>query len=770
MIDVDSRRSLKFRSTGDQAPRMRLLPLLIAAACGAVAIGARAQNAPANAGESSAAPAPGRAASAAAAAADKTETLETVVVSVTRRREVIREVPIQVDVLSARRLEDSGATALPDYMANQAGVNVNTGLVIGNATVSIRGVGTGPETSPTVGTYIDDVSFGSSSSYGAGGVMSLDMALMDLKHIEVLRGPQGTLYGAGAMGGMLKYITNQPDTEEFSGNVRAGVSFTRKGSQSNTVGGVVNVPLSAGVAGLRVSLFRDETGGFVDSAGPLLAKDVDKRTARGGRVSLLLTPIADLSVKLSATKQDTDVAGKPLTQLDLSTKKFKFDDVTGSLAVREPSKTKVELLAAEIEYDLRWAKFASITSSQKSSLDQRFDATLTYGPLLAAAAGLTVEAVPLDTFVDVRKKTQEFRLTSQSKGDFLWLAGVFYTDETADNGQEVVATLPGGAPFPLFTSSIPSKYTEKAVYGDVTWRILPTLSATVGARLSRNNQTFTQNTSGLLAGGTTSRTNDSEETSRTYLATVSYALDPRSNVYFRAASGYRPGGPNVALPGVPDTFSHDTLVSYEAGYKADLLDKRLSLQTALYNIRWNDIQQFCVDMTLGISYICNAGKANIKGAELSANYRPDNSLELSTSLSYNNGKLTAVEAGLLKPGVPLPRLPNSARFSGSVGVTYKFNFGGNATSVGLAHRYVGERDSNFEGGLVVPNYKLPAYSLTDVQAGIALGQFQLTAYVRNLFDKRAQLGADTSPASKGGPAGLAIARPRTIGFTVSSSF
>ncbi|MDN3922156.1 TonB-dependent receptor [Roseateles violae] len=776
MIDLDTHRIRHCGQSQFQFPRMRLLPLLIAAAFGAAAVGARAQSGPASSATSDPA-ATTEPSSDSGRRGDKPatatpQTLDTVTVTVTRRREPVREVPLQVSTVSAEKLQDAGASSLPDYLADQAGVNVNSGLTVGNATVTVRGVSTGPETAPTVGTYIDDVSFGSNSAYGFGGVMSLDMGLMDLHHIEVLRGPQGTLYGAGAMGGMLKYVTNEPELYDFSGSVRLGASSTREGQSGSTVGGVLNVPLQQGVAGLRISAFHDEVGGFVDSTGPIVGSDLDRRKATGGRVALLLQPTRNLRVKLTAVSQETDVAGKNLVQFNFATHQPLVNDLTRDLVVREPSKTKIELYAADVEYDFGWARLNSVTSSQKAKLAQRFDGTAIYAPLLAGA-GLPVASVAADTAVDVQKKTQEFRLTSQGKSDLEWLAGVFYTDEQASNGQQLGATFPGGAPTPLLlASSIPSKYTETAVYGDVTWKFAPDLSATLGARLSRNRQTFSQNTDGLLVGGPTSRTNDSAETSSTYLATVSYALNNTSNIYFRAASGYRPGGPNVVLTNpatgallAPTTFESDSLWSYEAGYKADLLDKTLSIESAVYHIRWDQIQQLFA--ASGVSVIVNGGKAEINGAELSATLRPSTSLDLNAALSFNEGELTESAPGLAPAGAGLP---NSARFSASFGATYKFSAGGHAAFVGVSGRYVGERNSGFEGSPSIPNFRLPAYSLMDAQGGVDLGRYQLAAYVRNLFDKRAQLGADASGVPLGGPVGVAMARPRTVGVTLSASF
>jgi len=233
--------------------------------------------------------APAAAASAPAAAASVAEAPQTIYVTASRRREPAREVPMQVDRLSADDLDKGGAKSLIDYLGGQTGVDVKTSGGAGMGSVSIRGVTTGDQTIPTVGTYIDDVAYGSSSAFAAGATTALDMSLLDLNHIEVLRGPQGTLYGAGAMGGVVKYVTNEPDTSEFSGKVSVGASATKGGGAGNTVSGVVNVPLKQDFAALRVAAFHDHDGGWVDVLEMALGGPAQVELARPRTLGMTLT-------------------------------------------------------------------------------------------------------------------------------------------------------------------------------------------------------------------------------------------------------------------------------------------------------------------------------------------------------------------------------------------------------------------------------------------------------------------------------------------------
>lgn len=693
-------------------------------------------------------------------------------VSANRRREPAREVPMQVNTLSVLQLEQSGAKTLADYLGNQPGVDVKNGGGSGFGSITLRGVSTGDETIATVGTYIDDVAYGSSTPFALGSVGALDMGLLDLHHIELLRGPQGTLYGAGAMGGLLKYVTNEPNTSEFSGKVTLAASATRDGKMGHTESGIVNVPLKEDVAAMRVSLFRDQVGGYIDAVGPAAGEDINGGRTTGGRVSVLVEPSSKVKVRLTATAQSTKRDSSDYVDYNAATGKPSDGELTRRGALREPYEVKVMVAAADIEYDFGWARFNSITSRQNNKINLQLDYTGIYAPLLAGA-GLDLIAVPVRQSTRVSKWTQEFRMTSPAKGRFEWLAGLYYDHQRGSNRQLVNSTMRGGAEGPnLVTADIPSQYREAAAYGDLTWNATPRVAITGGVRIARNEQDYKQKATGLLLGEGSNIVSDSAETSKTYLATVRYALTPASNVYFRAASGYRPGGPNAVVKDfqtgqatAPLTFSHDSLWSYEAGYKADLLNKTLALEASVYDIRWDKIQQFFA--VNGINVIVNGGKAHINGAELAAKYRPSAQWTMNAALAWVDARLSEDAPGLGSDGA---RLPNSARVSATLSANYNFELGGRAAYAGVTERYVGERNAGFDANATLPNYKLPAYAVTNLQAGISFGDVQLALYLNNAFDKRAQLGGGTAFVGYGAPVNVTNLRPCTFGLSVAKAF
>jgi iron complex outermembrane receptor protein len=740
-----------FRLSGP-VPARTLLSLVASLASGSFVGEVHAQQAPAPA--------------APASASAPTE-MQTITVTATRRREPAREVPMQVQAISATELQNAGAKQLVDYLADQPGVSVS-GPGAGQGTVAIRGVSTGQQTISTVGLYIDDVAFGSSGAYVNGAQSALDMGLLDLNHIEVLRGPQGTLYGAGAMGGLLKYVTNEPETDLLSGRVSIGASTTRGGGIGNTESAVVNVPIKQDVMALRAAAFHDHVGGYVDAIGPAGGKNINSGDTSGGRVSLLVEPSSRLSVRFTALTQELKRNGEDFVDYDATTGRPLYGPTTHSITLREPYSTRVQLASVDVEDNLGWARFNSITSVQAVTLNRDIDSTSIYGPFVPGTA-----TVPTSLDSHLQKQTQEFRLTSASDPHLEWLGGLFWTHESGTNHQAITSTTTSGDEGPLFVgANLPSTLDEIAAYGDVTWKPTPRLSLTGGFRVAHNRQKSTEELSGILAGGDNTLQGSSSETSRTWLATVGYALTPTSNVYVRAASGYRPGGPNAVLfdpatglPLAPPSFKHDSLWSYELGYKADLLDKTLSLEASVYDIKWSNLQQFIA--VNGLSVITNAGDATVQGLELGAHWRPGERWSLNGSFSWLDARLTQDAEGLGGSGSPLP---NSARVSASVGPRYAFDLGGHSAWVGGSERYVGMRHAGFAGSSTQPDFRMPSYWLTDMQAGVTLSSVEVSLFARNVFDRRAIVAASTQFVALAGPVEATLATPRTVGISLAASF
>ncbi len=691
------------------------------------------------------------------------EKLDVVTVTAMRRREPVRDVPLRVETLGAESMERAGAASLSDYVGSLPGVDVKTSGGPGRGAVTMRGVSVGEQQIATVGMYVDEVAFGSSSAFVGGANTALDLSLLDLRHIEVLRGPQGTLYGAGAMGGLLKYVTHEPDSSQFSGKLGVGLRSARGGALGHTEHAVINVPLSQDVAALRVSAFNDHEGGYIKAVGKAAGEHINDGNTRGARVSVLIEPMSRMKLRLAHTQQEIQRNGLNVVEYDAAHGQPVYGDLTRHLDTGEAYKTKTRLSSADFEYDFSWARLNAIASTQRLDSGTGQDATALLGHNPA------FDFVALDNAYGLRKQTQELRLTS-ARGTLEWLVGYYHTRERGHVGQRLWAQVAGGGgDMTLTTTGQPSEYRERAFYGDLTWNVDPTWSLTLGARVAKNEQVYT-----VFINEQLSSSAPSEDTAKTYLATLRYAVDKQSNVYFRAASGYRPGGPNSPaidadgqiIPGTPTTFSHDTLWSYELGYKADLLDKRLSLEAALFNIEWKDLQQ---PKAVGASTIVvNAGKARVHGLEFAARYKLDARWSLDGSFAWTVPKLTEDAPALGPAGA---RLPNTAKLAYTLGLRYAYGIASHPAYAGLNVRRVGQRNAGFDtAGSSVPNFSQPAYTLVDAQWGMEIGRWQLSAYIRNLTDKRAILAADTALTAFGLPLNVTTAAPRTVGANLTLNF
>jgi len=694
--------------------------------------------------------------------------LNSVVVTAARRREPVREVPLKVDVLQADALERRGARELGDYVADQPGVNLTHGGAFAGA-LSIRGLATASVGAASVGVYIDDVATGSSAPYGLGAVSPLDMGLLDLNHIEILRGPQGTLYGAGAMGGVVKYVTNEPDTGEFSGSVRLGTTATQYGGTGYTASGVVNLPIKKDMAAVRIAAYKTRFGGYDDAVGAAAAQNINRGSTTGARISALLTPSKDLTMRLTATSQEAQREGNDYEDLNPATGAWTSGERTRRLGAAEPSSVRTTLLGLDIEYNMGWARLNAITSLQDVTLHAQQDISAQLVPLLGGY-GVAATSGWADSLGTQHRVSQEFRLTSRASRELEWLAGLYINHErsTVEGGYRY-ATLAGPGALNLYTTNKPATYRDVAAYGDVTWHATSQLALTGGVRVGRMAQTYTNTSSGALAGGNASNAGDSHETATTWLATAAYKLDPQSSVYGRVASGYRPGGPNGLLPTTSPTvqrmFTSDSLWSYELGYKANLLDRTLSLEGALYDIEWRDILQQLTDPASRLAYFTNAGKARISGAELNLSWLPNAGWRLDSSLALINAELRTDATGL--GGKAGDRIPSTPKVSATLAATRNFELAGKAAYAGINARYISDRNAGFPGSTSLPNFVMPAYTVWGLQAGIDFERFKLSTYVRNLANNRgiAAVAFSTLTAAK-----AVVIEPRTIGLAVEAPF
>lgn len=696
---------------------------------------------------------------------NKNAKLEEIIVTAQKRRERLIDTPLSVSVVSSESLTRMGATQLRDFADSVPGLNFKT-LGAGLTQISLRGVTTGNDVSSTVGIYVDEVPYGSSSGFASGAQTALDVGLFNLDRIEVLRGPQGTLYGASTMGGLLKYVTKRPDETRFGVEVQTGISDTREGGVSYQGAATVNAPIVTDKAALRVTGFYSRDGGYVDNLA-LSSKD-HPSDIHGGRLDLLLTPGDALTIRLNGFLQDISRDGE-------GTSDYAFSGVPldGSLDQRrlfsEPFDQRFRLVSGTVTYDLRLATLTSVSSYQTARTEYVEDLSRAYVPLFASI-GLPFSAVGLALNPTTDKFTQELRLAAERTELFEWLIGGFYTHETSDSRVAFLLRDLAGQPTPnnLLTLSAPSRYEEYAAFGDLTWHLSDKFDVTGGVRYARNQQEFTQNGSGLLIGSTPTRR--SSEDVFTYLANARYRFSDHATAYLRYATGYRPGGPNyvandpitgLALAG--ETFEADHLKSYEAGIKAETADQRFGLDLAGYYINWSNIQ--ILTARGGFSVYTNApGGATVRGTELTLTARPIRALTVTGAFAYQRAQMSEADPDL--GAAKGERLPNVPRFTAALNADYELPVESLQPAVGATLRYVDERTASFDDS-TFPQYRLPDYVTVDLRAGVMLGSFNTQLYLRNLVDER---GQQSAMFTHFGTAHVAIQQPRTIGISVTTHF
>ncbi|MBP7335998.1 TonB-dependent receptor [Niveispirillum sp.] len=696
--------------------------------------------------------------------------LTEIIVTAQKRYERLIDTPQSVTAVTATDLEKLGATQLVDFANTVPGLQV-TGQGAGLGGISMRGVTTGVDVGPTVGIYVDDIPYGSSTVYGGSSTFVTDVALFDLDRVEVLRGPQGTLYGASSMGGVLKYVTSQPSLRTFGGSVQAGASATRHGNASYNGNGVVNIPIVTDKVAVRASGFHSRPGGYFDNA-MTGDRNVDATRVDGGRADILIEPAEGLTIRLTGFGQDIRRDGNAYADYTLQGQPLN-DPLLQSHPLVEGFTSTFRVYSGTISYDFGGATLTSITGYQKTKRYQLADNSALYAPLLQSL-GIPAIAVGNETTYLMRKFTEEARLASPTGDRFEWQLGGFYTHEDASvrSGLPAYGTGLVELPINLANATAPSLYREYAFFGDLTWHLTDRFDVTGGIRWAQNDQKYAQNSTGLLVPSAPAAKSDEGVT--TYLVSGRYRFNDNVMAYASYATGFRPGGPNIAKINpttgalvAPPAFSSDTLRSYQGGLKAETSDRRFSLDGSVFYIDWQDIQLATV--VDGVSAIQNSGGgAHIKGAELALTARPTAGLTLSGAFAYNDGALDRADAALgARKG---ERLPNAARFTASINADYVFRQSDLQPTIGATWRYAGKRTASFDANAGLPQYRLPAYNLTDIRAGITLGEVNLQAYVHNLFDKRAQLSAATALSSLGGPAQVTILRPRTIGLTAGWYF
>jgi iron complex outermembrane receptor protein len=682
--------------------------------------------------------------------------LEEVLVTAQKRTERLQDVPVAVTALSADDLLGRNQLRFEDFYVNAPGLSVAPDQLEGTARLAIRGLTTGGLSNPTVGIVVDDVPYGSSTGIGSGYVVpNIDPS--DLERIEILRGPQGTLYGASSMGGLVKYVTVDPSTDGLSGRFESDVDGVENGEGLGYgVRGSVNVPLGDTFA-IRVSGFDRRDPGYIDN--PLLHWDgVNRLDVYGGRLSALWKPSSDFSVKLSALYQNSETDGTSFVETGFA------DLQQGSARGAGGYRVTLQAYSATVKAVVGGFDLTSVTGYNINRNSFSFDLTPLFAPNQDAVG------YPSPSDVKTTKVSQELRMETHLGDHIDWLIGVFYTHENTPQTQGILTTnfLTGAVTGSLVNIDFPSTFAEYAGYSDLTFKFTDQFDVQIGARESHDTQSYSQTESGPLVGSVLSQPEiNSSDNAFTYLFTPRYKLSADLMAYARLASGYRPGGPNTNIAlGLPSEYGPDKTLSYEIGVKGSTWDRMVSFDASLYYIDWKSIQLKLVDPTSDLGYTANGSRAKSEGLEVSAEAHPWEGGHLSAWGSYDDAALTQNFPPLAAYGMAGDRLPDSSRFSGNLSLQQDFPLPGSVTGfVGGAVSYFSDSEGLFTSSAVRQVY--PAYARTDLRGGARFGLWQVNLYANNVADKRAELSGGLGSTF---PTYFQIIQPRTIGLSIVRKF
>jgi len=708
--------------------------------------------------------------------------LEEIIVTATKRAERALDVPVSISVIGAGELERLHVTSLQELTAAAPGLIALSGGSVGQTSIILRGL-PALNSGSLVATVIDDSAVGSSAAWADESSFELDMLPYDIERIEILRGPQGTLYGANSMGGVLKYVTKYPSLTTTEAQV-GGETFTIKGG--GTLGAsaraMYSMPLVDGTLAVRGSLYGQQTPGYIEN--PLRGLNHENSLSQsGGRLAMLWQPATDLQVKLQGIYQRTASDGNANTFARLlGTPQDAYyrpgnwldGDLTYRHVIPEPFSSNLKFISGSLDWRMAFADLISVSSysDKLTSGTQDFSAVLGYlQPMLDPNVTSTLSRARFD--VSVKRFSQELRLTSASGQRLEWLVGAYYSHEKATNNQYVDALdgqlelIPALNPF--FAAHIPSSYDEAAVFGTSTYRITDRFYLTAGLRWLTNRQTLAQE---ILPGGfipASQSASRSSETPTTYAFGARFRLQPDTMVYLRVASGYRPGTPNSVLPAypqIPPQTNSDTMVNYEIGLKSELMKRKAAVELAAFKINWSDMQLDIFTPDGHISYATNAGKVTSEGFEFAASYWPTNALRLEANAAYSDAYATeAAPAASIFVGT---RLPSSPKWTAAATIEYRMRDWNQWTpQLSATWRYIAAQYSTLSTN--PPLGVVPDYSWVDVDLRMVKGRYSVSLYAKNLLDKRAfNFGGPVTDSTTGASSfeGVPIL-PRVVGLSAS---
>jgi outer membrane receptor protein involved in Fe transport len=740
------------------------------------------------------------AADADAADADSAVLQEIVVTANKLNAQRVLDVPVSIQAISGDALQRAGAAGIMDIAGQIPGLSIQD-LGPGDKKYVIRGINsTGAS---TTGVYYGEAVISGSNADDGGGFES-DIRLYDLDRVEVLRGPQGTLYGASSMSGTIRFIPKVPKLDKLEGYLTMEGSETQHASGNYNINGALNLPLAEGVLALRMVGWKLYDSGYINQTrlGKVgLAEGVNDDDVGGGRAELRYKPFDSLTIDANYTTQTETsggssrwtppgvaaFAGGPIAPINGC-------DLCNTDVTRSPWSDNLKVFGLTVAYDTGFGTVTGTTNQFNRNTDFTFDST----PILVSFN----VPVPAETLEPRKRKVNSSEIRFASDLDFPvnFVVGGYREHETQNLAVQVIATNGLGlvnGPFSSANSDDALNFpgvgntffgrtddrttTQYAGFGEATWKVTDALTAVAGVRY------FTETLNGVQTqthpfGGFPGAPNlvpvvDPEQTFNkvTWKENISYKFNDAVLAYETISTGFRSGGLNAVsepFEPIPAAYAPDSLINFEAGFKGRLLDGLLDYQVDGYFIRWDNIQVQETTADQAFVYLGNAGTAHVKGAEFELTGRPVKYLTASFAGSYQDAFLVkgandfqyAANPTLGRTGNPIPNVP---KYQLNFGLNYTRPVAGDWEAMLAADlTYRDSVDAYFESNTQF-NIKLSPYTLVDLRAGVINGPWTATVFARNATNNRAQISAINSTQD---PHALLTVQPRTIGVAVTRRF
>ncbi|NJS13533.1 MAG: TonB-dependent receptor [Sphingopyxis sp.] len=758
------------------------------------------------------------------------ENSNVIIVTATKRDANLQDVPFSINAQTAEDIQKSGAVTLEDLSRNVAGLTVQN-LGPGQSQVSVRGVSAGqvvrdqPGVKEQVGVYLDE-------SVISLSLFTPDLDLFDLNRVETLRGPQGTLFGSGSVGGTIRYITNQPRLGTTEGAIEANVNLVDGDDIGGDLKGAVNLPLGETAAVRAVGYFT-RYGGFINAVGPVGGEDVNSGERYGGRIALTFAPSESFSITPRVIYQKITADGFNRQEIyNLFGNRFTttrpqvtFDEREQYLLLREGFEDETLIADATINVGFGGVELTSVSSYIDRSILVSRDASALTGSVSVdlgyPAAAVLLPSNLRDT-TELETFTQELRLASDNDSPFQWVVGGFYSKIDRVYAQRLPtpgydaftdATLGAGTSaavrngFPVdspFNSDLPYDIEQFALFGEVSYDLTDALTVTAGGRYYDFKEERVITTGGLFANGDAGVVDRTKSDGFTPRVLVSYDISEDVTLNAQASKGFRLGGVNdplntplcnaqdLALFGGFQSYDDETLWNYELGVKTQ--GDGFTFNAGGF---YNDISNLQVTLDAGSCssrIVFNVPEAHTMGVEFELGVQPTDGLDLSLSGSLIEAEFDTTLPGALTAATGIRegnRLPSVPKFQLSASGSYEWPISDGADAfVAASFQHVGNRftqpadqENNPRtfthnlpfggqpaGSATTVDLTLPSYQLVNLSVGVDFENgLSLTAYVNNLFDENALLSFDRE---RGGRArlGYNVGQPRTIGITARKSF